>query len=346
MDFNKINLQIPDFNETAADLAQAHWNNCAKPVGSLGELEALLIKIAGITGDAEPHFSRRAVIVVAADNGVTRNGIASTPPEITVTMAGFMAKKRSSVCIMAKAANCDSYVIDVGCFKKLPFDGIIDRHIADGTEDISKTAAMSAEQCERAIQTGIDLVRDFKLTGGYKLLATGEMGIGNTTTSSAIASVLLQRSPAEVTGRGAGLTDEALERKIKIIEQAITVNRVDPLDPFDVLCKLGGYDIAAMTGLYIGGALYGVPVIVDGFISAVAALTARRLCPKSYYAMIASHVSAEPAAKMVLSALELNAVIHAGMRLGEGTGAVALFPLLDMAAAVYKDLMTFADIGM
>ncbi|MDR0858094.1 MAG: nicotinate-nucleotide--dimethylbenzimidazole phosphoribosyltransferase [Oscillospiraceae bacterium] len=346
MDFEKINSQIPDFNQAAADEAAAHWNNCAKPVGSLGELEALLIRIAGVTGSAAPDFSRRAVVIVAADNGVVTHGIASTPPEITVTMSGFMAKKRSSVCIMAKAANCDSYVVDMGCFKKLPFDGIIDRHISDGTADISVTAAMSRGQCEQAVQAGIDLVRDFKFTGGYKILATGEMGIGNTTTSSAIASVLLQRTPAEVTGRGAGLTDDALERKIKIVEKAISVNRVDPLDPFDVLRKLGGYDIAAMVGLFLGGALYSVPIVVDGFISAVAAYTARRLCPKSYYAMVASHVSAEPAAKMILSALELNAVIHAGMRLGEGTGAVAIFPLLDMAAAVYRDLMTFADIGM
>ncbi|MDR0818104.1 MAG: nicotinate-nucleotide--dimethylbenzimidazole phosphoribosyltransferase, partial [Oscillospiraceae bacterium] len=252
----------------------------------------------------------------------------------------------SSVCIMAKTANCDSYIVDMGCFSKLAFDGVVDRHIADGTEDISKTAAMSKEQCEQAIQTGIDLVRDLKQTGGYKILATGEMGIGNTTTSSAIASVLLEKSPAEVTGRGAGLTDEALEKKIKIIEQAISVNRVDPLDPFGVLRKLGGYDIAGMVGMYIGGALYGVPIIVDGFISAVSALTAIRLCPNVWNALIASHVSAEPAAKMILQALELDAVIHAGMRLGEGTGAVALFPLIDMAAAVYSDMMTFADIGM
>jgi nicotinate-nucleotide--dimethylbenzimidazole phosphoribosyltransferase len=158
--------------------------------------------------------------------------------------------------------------------------------------------------------------------------------------------VLLQRSVAEVTGRGAGLSDEALENKIRIIEKAISVNQADPLDAFDVLRKLGGYDIAAMVGIYIGGALYGVPIIIDGFISAVAALTAQRICPKSWGAMIASHVSAEPAAKMVLDALGAVPIIHANMRLGEGTGAVALFPLIDMAAAVYNDLMTFGDIGM
>jgi nicotinate-nucleotide--dimethylbenzimidazole phosphoribosyltransferase len=334
------------FNDSAAKAAQERWNNVAKPVGSLGALEDLLVQIAGITGDTTLDLARRAVLIYAGDNGVTAHGIASTPTEITVTMSGFMAKKRSSVCLMANVANCDSYIIDVGCFEKLTFDGIVDRHIADGTADISAGAAMSAEQCELAVRAGIELVRDLKQIGGYKLFATGEMGIGNTTTSSAIAAVLLGKDPAVVTGRGAGLTDKALERKIAVIEQAIAVNRPDASDAFDVLRKLGGFDIAALTGTYIGGAVYGVPIIIDGFISSVAALVAARMFPDCRRAMLASHVSREPAAQMLLDALNLSAVVHAGMRLGEGTGAVTLIPLLDMAVTVYRDMMTFADIGM
>jgi nicotinate-nucleotide--dimethylbenzimidazole phosphoribosyltransferase len=344
MDFSQYKA-VP-WNENAAKSAQERWNNVAKPVGSLGALEDLLVQIAGVTGDPALDVVRRAVLIYAGDNGVTAQGIASTPPAITVTMSGFMAKKRSSVCLMANAARCDSYIIDVGCFEKLSFDGIIDRHVADGTADISLGAAMTAGQCEQAIRVGIELVRDLKQIGGYKLLATGEMGIGNTTTSSAIAAVLLGVEPSVVTGRGAGLSDEALERKIAVIEKAIAVNNPNAGDAFDVLRRLGGYDIAALVGTYIGGAVYGLPIIIDGFISSVAALVASRIFPESRRVMLASHVSHEPAAKMLLDSLNISAIIHAGMRLGEGTGAVALIPLLDMAVAVYRDLMTFADIGM
>jgi nicotinate-nucleotide--dimethylbenzimidazole phosphoribosyltransferase len=246
---------------------------------------------------------------------------------------------------MAKTVNADVILADMGMFKKLDKSGILDYHIADGTADLSLGAAMTSEQCEKAIQYGIDIVRDAK-ANGYKLLATGEMGIGNTTTSSAIAAVLLGESVESVTGRGAGLSDEALDRKIAVIKRGIDVNAPNPADAFDVLRKLGGFDIAGLCGVYLGGAIYGIPIIIDGFISAVAALTALRLCPSSKQVMLASHISAEPAARMVLDALELTPVIHAGMRLGEGTGAVALIPLLDQIIAVYNELMTFADIGM
>jgi nicotinate-nucleotide--dimethylbenzimidazole phosphoribosyltransferase len=204
---------------------------------------------------------------------------------------------------------------------------------------------MTTEQGERAIQTGIDLVRD-AVEQGYRLIATGEMGIGNTTTSAAVAAALLHRPVCEVTGRGVVLTDEGLAHKIAVIEQALRINAPADDDAFDVLCKLGGFDIAGMCGLFLGGALYGVPVIIDGFISATAALVAVRLCPKTSYALLPSHVSAEPGASLILDELGLTAIIHANMRLGEGTGAVALIPLLDQIIAVYRDLMTFADIGM
>jgi nicotinate-nucleotide--dimethylbenzimidazole phosphoribosyltransferase len=283
--------------------------------------------------------------MLAADNGVTAQGIAATPAEITVTMASFMAEHRSSACIMAAYSATDVALVDMGMFRSLDVPGIVDRHIAWGTGDISRGPAMTAEQGARALRAGIDLVRDAS-EKGYRLIATGEMGIGNTTSSSAVAAVLLRKTVPEVTGRGAGLSDEALEHKIRIIEQAIELNAPDPQDAFDVLCKLGGFDIAGLCGLFLGGALYGIPVIIDGFISAIAALIAVRLCPASSYALLPSHISVEPAAILVLDELGLTPIIHAGMRLGEGTGAVALIPLLDQAAAVYHNLMTFADIGM
>jgi nicotinate-nucleotide--dimethylbenzimidazole phosphoribosyltransferase len=257
-------------------------------------------------------------------------------------MAEYMAQGKSSVCIMAKNCNADVILRDMGMLRRLPtVDGI---HIADGTADISQGAAMTPTQCEAAVKYGIEIVSRAK-ENGYRLLATGEMGIGNTTTSSAIAAALLDRPVDAVTGRGVGLDDEGFANKIKTIDRAIEVNKPFA-DAFDVLQKLGGFDIAGLAGVYIGGALYGVPIVIDGLISGVAALVASRLCPNAKQAMIASHVSAEPAAKMLLDELGLTPILHAGMRLGEGTGAVALIPLLDMAVAVYTDMITYGDIGL
>ncbi len=204
---------------------------------------------------------------------------------------------------------------------------------------------MSREDAERAILTGVELVREER-GRGTRLLAVGEMGIGNTTTASAIASVLLGRGPEEVTGRGAGLSADGLRRKGAAIRAGIARNAPDPSDALDVLSKLGGYDLAGMCGAYLGGALYGVPTLMDGFPSAVAALCAVRICPAAAKAVFASHVSAEPAGKLVLQALGKRPLITAEMRLGEGTGAVCAMPLLDMALAVYRDAYAFADAGL
>lgn len=202
---------------------------------------------------------------------------------------------------------------------------------------------MTREQAEAAILIGMELVREQK-EAGYGLIATGEAGIGNTTSSSAMAAVLLNLPIEAVTGRGSGLSDEGLRRKQNAIGAGIAVNRPDPLDPIDVLSKVGGFDIAAMTGAFLGGALYHVPVIIDGLISSVAALCAARICPLVKEYLISSHMTAEPAGKMILAELELSPMLHGDLRLGEGTGAVALFPMLDMACAVYRNAASFAGI--
>jgi len=222
---------------------------------------------------------------------------------------------------------------------------VLDRRVGNGTGDITLGPAMTGEQAEQAVLTGVALARELK-EQGVGLLATGEMGIGNTTTSSAVACVLLDRPVQEMTGRGAGLSDEGLRRKIRAIETAIELNRPDPADPLDVLAKVGGFDIAGMCGIFLGGALYRVPVMMDGFISTVAALCALRLCPGAGKAMFASHVSAEPAGRLILDALGKGPLITAGMRLGEGTGAVAAIPLLDMALSLYADGTTFDGTGI
>ncbi len=345
MKLEKLAGSIPAFDEEAAKKAQMRWDNLAKPIGSLGALERAVVTLAGAQGTEYPKIDRRAVLVLCADNGVTAQGVASTPPEITAVMAEFIARKRSSVCIMAKRAGAETIAVDMGMFRRVDEPDLLEKRIGDGTADMTRGPAMSRSQALAAIETGIELAQSCR-GQGYQILATGEMGTGNTTTSSAVASVLLGRSPAEMTGVGAGLDDAGLRRKVAAVERAIARNMPDPNDPVDVLGKLGGFDIAGMAGVYIGGALCRMPVIADGFISAVAALLACRICPAARKYMLFSHVSAEPADKAVLEALSAHPPIHAGMRLGEGTGAVALLPLIDMALAVYSDLMTFAEIGM
>lgn len=336
---------VQTLNQTAMDQARSRWDSLAKPVGSLGVLEALVVQLAGMTGTAQVALDQRAVLVLCADNGVLAQGVAQTPGHITAVMARFMAQKRSAVCLMAQVARAQTFIVDMGLSTALDMPGLLDRHVARGTADMTCGPAMTKEQARQAIQTGMDLVRDCK-DQGFQILATGEMGIGNTTTSSAVAAALLDQPVETLTGRGAGLSDQGLQRKISAIQRAIQINQPDGSDALDVLHKLGGFDLAGLCGVFLGGARYGLPIIVDGLISAVAALVAARLCPAATSFMIASHQSAEPASQVVLSALGLTPIIHAKMRLGEGTGAVALLPLLDQALAVYHNLMTFDDIGL
>lgn len=332
-------------DQEAMAASRMHWDNIAKPLGSLGLLEDMIVKIAGIQGRPDVRIDKRAVLVMCADNGVLAQGVAQTPGEITAVMARVIAAGRSSVCIMGDRAGADIVTVDMGMFKPLPEAGLLDRRIAAGTKDMTQGPAMSRQEAQRAILAGVDLVAD-KKAQGYDLLLTGEMGIGNTTTSSALAAPLLGMEVEAVTGRGAGLSDQGLDRKIRAIEKALAVNQPDPEDPLDLLHKLGGFDIAALCGVFLGGALHGLPVLIDGFISAVSALLALRICPWANKIMLASHLSAEPASRAVLDALGLSPLVQAGMRLGEGTGAVAALPLMDMALAVYRDLITYQAIGM
>lgn len=340
-----LNSTIPPLNQTAMNEARQRWNSIAKPIGSLGLLEQAVIKIAGLTNDASVLLNKRAVLVLCADNGVVDEGVTQAGSEITALVAANIAAGRASVCHMAAVANADIIAADLGMVQSIDAPKLLDRRIAPGTGNIARGPAMTRQQAIQAIQTGIELVKSSQAQG-YTVLATGEMGIGNTTTSSAVTSVLLNKPVEEVTGRGAGLTDAGLMRKIDVIKRAIAVNAPDPTDALDVVAKLGGFDIACMCGIFIGGAQYRVPILMDGFISAVSALIAARLCPASVCAMLASHVSAEPAGSMVLDALGFRPLITAEMRLGEGSGAVAALPLLDMALAVYHTMSTFSDIGM
>jgi len=345
MDFLQINKKIKPLCTKSMDDAKRKLDNIAKPVGSLGEFENVIVRLAGIQRTVNVDVQKRCVVVMCADNGVLAQGVAQTPAQITAVMSEVIAKRKSSVCIMAGKTNTDVYPIDIGLLTRVPHEGIADKHISNGTADFTLGPSMTADQAYDAINVGIETAQLLK-TRGYRLIATGEMGIGNTTTSSAMASILLNTDVQTVTGRGAGLSDERLLKKIAAIRKAVEINRPDAADAFDVLHKLGGYDIAGMCGLFIGGAMHGMPVVIDGVISSVAALTAARLCPACADYMLASHVSAEPAGRLLLKALGKKPLLHADMRLGEGTGAVAVLPLIDMMLAVYNELLTYSDIGM
>ena len=329
-------------DEAARAAAHAHWASLAKPLGGLGALETTLESAAALTGSAALDLSKRAVLVLCADNGVVARGVSQTDQSVTRTVAENLAARRTSVCQMARPARCEVVPVDMA---GEPVPGVRNCRVASGTTDFTQGPAMRREQAVEAVAKGIALVREQKAQG-VTLLATGEMGIGNTTTSSAVAAVLLGQPVECMTGRGAGLSDEGLARKINAIQRGIAVNQPDPDDALDVLAKLGGFDIAGLCGVFLGGALEGVPVLMDGFISGVAALCAVRLCPAAAKAVFASHCSSEPAARLVLEALGKAPLITAGLHLGEGTGAVAAIPLWDMALAVYRNCYSFADGGL
>lgn len=338
-------LCIPVADEVAARCARNRWNSIAKPVGSLGALEDAIVRIAALTGDEHVDISRRCVAVLCADNGVVAQGVSSSGADVTLLIARNAAQGISSINKLCEAARVDCIPVDMGMFEQLPDRSIRDCRIAAGTADISCGPAMTHDQALEGIHTGFELVGEFARSG-YRIIATGEMGIGNTTTATAMACAFTALDPSELTGPGAGLPTEGVRHKAEVIRRAIAVNEPDPSDPLDVLRKLGGFDIAAMCGMFLGGAVHRVPIVIDGFISTVAAYCARQLRPESSVAFLASHLSAEPAAGLLLERMGLSPVIHAGMRLGEGTGAVCLLPLLDMALNLYKTGPTFADCGI
>lgn len=345
MTLQEVVSQIKPADQGAMAAAQAHWDTVAHPLNSLGLLEDAVVRIAGASGTAAVDITKRAVVAMCADNGVVAEGVTQSGQDVTAIIAENMGRGTSSVCRMGRVAGADVVPVDIGVAVPVTVGKILQRNIRRGTADLAVEPAMSRAECERAILVGVEVVKDL-VDQGYRLLATGEMGIGNTTTSAAVASVLLGREAEEVTGRGAGLSTEGLRRKVDAIRRGIAVNRPDASDPVDTVSKVGGLDIAGLMGVFLGGALYHVPVLIDGFISSVSALAAARLCPAALDFMLASHASNEPAGKMVLEALGLEPFLYARMCLGEGTGAVAVIPLLDMALAMYREMSSFSDINI
>ena len=332
--------KVRPLDEKAMEGARKRWDSIAKPLHSLGELENMLTQIAGITGTPEIRVEKKAVVVMCADNGVVEEGVTQTGQEVTAVVAENFLEGTTTCCVMCRQCGAELFPVDVGMVTDTKVR--TDLKVAYGTRNMTREPAMTRDQAIRGIEAGIAMAEELK-EKGYQVLATGEMGIGNTTTSSAVAAVLLGKPVEDMTGRGAGLNDAGLLCKQQVIAQALEKyeKEIRSAHALSMLAAFGGLDIAGMAGVCIGGALYHVPVVLDGLISSVAALVAERIVPGVREFVLPSHLSKEPAAKWIAEELKLHPVIDAGLGLGEGTGAVMLFSLLDLALALYEDQTTF-----
>jgi len=337
---------IPEPDLQASEAALARQSQLTKPQGSLGVLETLSVRLAAASARSRPDLSRKALIVMAGDHGVALEGVSAYPPEVTPQMVLNFLHGGAAINALARQAGARVVVVDVGVvgpFNDLP--GLVRRKVAPGTANLAKGPAMTRAQAEQAVQVGLDVVQD-EITKGLDLVGTGDMGIGNTTPSSAITAVLCGLPVGQVTGRGTGLDDAALAHKVQVIENAIALNQPDPSDAMDVLCKLGGFEIAGLAGVIIGAAAGRVPVVIDGFISGAAALIAVGLAPQVKPYLFASHQSVEIGHRAILEKLGLRALFDLDMRLGEGSGAALAFHILEAACRTLNEMATFSEAGV
>ena len=329
-------------DEAAMTAARERQAQLAKPPGSLGRLEDLSVQLAGITGKVHNKIEKKHLLVFAADNGVVAEGVSSAPQSVTLMQTINLTRAKTGASTLCKHFGCGITVCDVGVNADIKEPKVLNRKIDYGTQNIVNGPAMSREQAMQAIKTGIELARNTDAD----VIGIGEMGIGNTTTSSAVLSVLLDADVDAVTGRGGGITDASFLKKKQVIKTAIDVNKPDKTDVIDVLAKVGGFDIAAMCGAFLGCAATRRPVVIDGFISAVAALCAYKLCPNSVQYFVPSHASYEIGYKLAMDAMDLQPMFLLGMRLGEGSGCPLAFEILEAACAIINDMATFDQAGI
>lgn len=340
IDLKHILASIHKLDEKALEDAQIKVNSLAKPLGSLGRLEDMAIQIAGITGKQHNVINKKCTIVMAADNGIVDEGVSSTPQNVTAIQTINMLNGLTGISVLSQQAGAEIRVIDMGVKGALEHPKLIHKKIMHGTHNFAKGPAMDREQAVQAIHIGIETIKTL-VDEGYNLLGTGEMGIGNTSTSSAILMVLTGCSEDIAVGKGGGLTDEALENKKRVIRQAVDFHQPNPKDPLDILAKVGGLDIAGLVGCFIGAAYYRVPIVIDGFISSAAALLASHMNPLVKAYMIPSHYSLEPGYKCGMDALGLEPILHMNMRLGEGTGCPLAFHIIESALSMMNNMVTF-----
>ncbi len=342
---------IPPLHPGAQSAAHARQETLTKPPGSLGRLEELSIQLAAITGQARPSVARKAVIVMAADHGVTAEGVSAYPAAVTPQMVLNFLRGGAAINVLARQAGARVVVVDIGVAADIDLTEaqraapLYTRKIAYGTQNMAHRPALTREQAEAAIAEGLDVVNT-EIANGLDLVGTGDMGIGNTTASAALTAALTGLPAAQVTGRGTGVDEAGLARKIAAIERALAVNQPNPHDPLDVLSKVGGLEIAGLAGVILGAAARRVPVVLDGFISGAAALVAARLAPGVQPYLIAGHQSVEIGHRVILTELGLRPLLDLDLRLGEGTGAALAFHLVEAAARILNEMATFAEAGV
>ncbi|MBA7705568.1 Nicotinate-nucleotide--dimethylbenzimidazole phosphoribosyltransferase [subsurface metagenome] len=323
--------------------AQARQDMLTKPQGSLGSLEELSVQMAGIQGKLIPEIRQKAVITMAGDHGVVAEGVGNWPQEVTAQMVDNFLRGGAGINVIARQVGARVIVVDMGVAGELEANPqLLSRKVAPGTKNIAAGPAMTREQAIKAIETGIEIVND-EVAKGLDIVGTGDMGIGNTTASSAICAVMTGRPAADVTGRGTGITDEQLSHKVEVIKRALAANHPDPRQPLEVLAKVGGFEIGGLAGVMLAAAAHRVPVVIDGFISGAAALIATALSPELKDFLIAAHVSAEAGHRLLLQHLGLKPLLDLGMRLGEGTGTALGIFLSETAARILAEMATFAE---
>lgn len=338
--FEETVAKIRPADTDAVQAARRRWDSIAKPLKSLGSLEDIIAKIAGGIRTADVKLDRKTLVTFCSDNGIVAEGVTQTGQDVTSIVADNLANGRASAAILCGYCGAKLIPVDIGMVRDVP--SVRNEKIAHGTKDFLLEDAMTRAEAVRSIETGIRIAFE-EADLGTQLLAAGEMGIGNTSTSSAVACVLLGKNAGELVGRGAGLSREGLEHKTEVIADAIRRRDPDRNDPVDVLAKVGGFDIGGMIGLYLGAAARGIPVVLDGVISETAALLASKIAPAAKDYMIPSHRSSEPSADLIFQELGFEAPLRFGLHAGEGCGAVLMFPLLDMACRIYSGMPSFEE---
>lgn len=334
--------KIEPLNKEMMDIARDRVDNLIKPKGSLGKLEDILVQLVGITGELYPKVDNKAVIVMAGDHGVCEEGVASSDQIVTAMQTENFTRGLTGVCALAKLANADVISVNVGVKHDIECEEVIDRRIRRGTNNIKKGPAMTREEAIKSIEIGIEMAVK-QINEGKNILTTGEMGIGNTTPTTAILCSITGKCAEEVTGVGANLPIEKLQNKIDVIKEAIRVNKPDPRDAIDVLSKVGGFEIGAMAGVMLAGAAKRIPVIVDGYIATASAILACLLEPNTKHYLIGSHKSHEKGAKFATDYLGLKPMLDMDMRLGEGSGGVLAFSIVESATYMNREMVTFNE---
>jgi nicotinate-nucleotide--dimethylbenzimidazole phosphoribosyltransferase len=342
---DEISSGIEAVDAALADQARACLDAKTKPRGSLGVLEDLGCQLVSIYRNTQPPSPVPAVVILAADHGVTAEGVSAYPAEVTGQMVRNFAAGGAAINVLARQARARVVVVDVGTRDPVEAAGVRSHRLGSGTANFTRGPAMSRDTARRGLEIGIGLARELT-TAGVGLIGVGDMGIGNTTASSALTAVLTGTSPAEVTGRGTGIDENSRQRKVQVIERALAINRPDPADPLDVLAKVGGFEIAGLAGVMLGAAARRVPVVLDGFITGAAALVAVQLCPAVRGYLIAAHRSVEPGHQAILRHLGLRPLLDLQMRLGEGTGAVLAMHLVEASLRILREMATFTSAGV